>query len=99
MEAPHTHLLVFGDTATDRLSMIQALVRHSKSSPAARTFLQQAKDRLDVEFSHLRSEERDWTRSESLLALAEEDADSNAPTSAFIPTILAVVGRLGEIIV
>lgn len=95
----HTHLLVFGDTATDRLSMIQALVRHSKSSPAARTFLQQARDKLDIEFAKLRPEERDWTRSESLLALAEEDADPDVPTSAFIPTVLAIVGRLGEIIV
>lgn len=99
MADTHTHLLVFGDTATDRLSMIQALVRHSKSSPAARTFLEQATDKLDIELSRLRPDERDWTHSKSLLALAEEDADPNVPTSAFIPTILAIVGRLGEVIV
>lgn len=94
-----THLLVFGDTATDRLSMIQALVRQSKSSPAARTFLARATDKLNIEFAQLRQDEQDWTNSESLLALAEEDADPNVPASAFIPTILAIVGRLGEVIV
>lgn len=99
MARTQSHLLVFGDTATDRLSMIQALVRHSKSLPAARTFLEQATDRLNIEFARLGPEERDWTHSESLLALAEEDANPNVPTSAFIPTILAIVGRLSEIIV
>jgi cell division protein FtsL len=79
--------------------MIQALVRHSKSSPAARTFLEQATDRLNIEFTRLRPDERDWAHSESLLALAEEDADPNVPASAFIPTILAIVGRMGEVIV
>lgn len=94
-----THLLVFGDTATERLPMIQALVRHSKSSPAARTFLNQATDVLQREFSRLRPDERDWGNAESILALAEEDADPNLPASAFIPTILACIGRLGELIV
>lgn len=94
-----THLLVFGDTATDRLHMIQMLVRHSKSSPAARTFLKQATDVLQLEFSKLRPEERDWGHSESILALAEEDADPKIPSSAFIPTILTCIGRLGELIV
>lgn len=99
MANTNTHLLVFGDTATERLPMIQALVRHSKSSPAARTFLRQATDVIQLEFSRLRPDERDWGNSESILALAEEDADPNLPASAFIPTILACVGRLGELIV
>ncbi|KAI1781137.1 putative polyketide synthase [Hypoxylon cercidicola] len=93
------HLLLFGDQTVEKLSSIQALVRNSKTSPAAKRFLQEATDVVQLEFSRISREEHGWNQDfDTLLGLAEENADREAP-NGMIATVLMCIGRLGELIV
>ena len=93
------NLLLFGDQTVEKLSSIQSLVRHSKTSPAARTFLQQATDAVQLDFSRLSPDEHGWRHDfTSLLGLAEENTRQDA-SNGMIATVLMCIGRLGELIV
>ncbi|KAL7943594.1 polyketide synthase [Trichoderma barbatum] len=93
------HLLLFGDQTVEKLSSIQALVRNAKISPAARRFLQEVTDVIQLEFSTLSKSEHGWTGSfDTLLGLAEENEEQNG-ANALISTVLMCVGRLGELLV
>lgn len=98
----NTHLLVFGDQVIDKRPMIQNLVRNSKSSPAARRFLQEATDAVQIELAQLTPDEHGWSGNfESLLGLAEEHNAREASDTAlfFITSLMALIGRLGDLIV
>ncbi|KAK8053729.1 polyketide synthase protein, partial [Apiospora saccharicola] len=98
----NAHLLVFGDQVVDKRPMIRNLVRNSKSSPAARRFLQEATDVVQIELAQLTPDEHGWAGSfESLLGLAEEHAarEANGTALLFITSLLALIGRLGDLIV
>jgi hypothetical protein len=98
----NTHLLVFGDQVIDKRPMIRNLVRNSKSSPAARRFLQEATDVVQIELAQLTPDERSWSGGfESLLGLAEEHNAREASDTAlfFITSLMALIGRLGDLIV
>lgn len=93
------HLLLFGDQTIEKLSSIQSLVRHSKTSPAARTFLRQATDVVQLSFHKLSGEDHGWPGDiHTLLGLAEENARKDDP-HAVIAAVLMCIGRLGELIV
>ena len=98
-----TPLLLFGDQAVEKLSSIQSLVRHSKTSPLARTFLQQATDVVQLEFARLSAEERGWKGEiHSLLGLAEENVriereKGEEKVNGIVATVLMCVGRIGEL--
>ena len=97
--SPTKHVLFFGDNSVESLSAIQALVRNSKTIPAARRFLQEATDVVQLEFSRLNRQEHGWDKGfDSLLGLAE---DYNIAHSAnpLISVVLICVGRLGHLIV
>ncbi|KAK8017980.1 polyketide synthase [Apiospora marii] len=102
MAQPNIHLLVFGDQVIDKRPMIRNLVRSSKSSPAARRFLQEATDIVQLDLAQLTPDEHGWTGSvESLLGLAEEHAtrEVNGTALLFVTSLLTLVGRLGDLIV
>ena len=102
MAQPNTHLLVFGDQVIDKRPMIRSLVRNSKSSPAARRFLQEATDLVQIELEQLTPDEHGWYGGfESLLGLAEAHASNEAKDSSlfFITSLMALIGRLGDLIV
>lgn len=102
MAQKHTHLLVFGDQVIDKRPMIRSLVRNSKSSPAARRFLQEATDLVQIELGKLAPDEHGWNGDfESLLNLAEDHAPREAGDCAvfFITSLMAMIGRLGDLIV
>ncbi|KAL7793749.1 putative polyketide synthase [Trichoderma ceciliae] len=93
------HLLLFGDQTVEKLSSIQSLVRNSKTSPAARRFLQEVTDVVQLEFSTLSKGEHGWAGSFStLLGLAEENKEQDG-ANALVSTVLMCIGRLGELIV
>lgn len=93
------NLLLFGDQTVEKLSSIQSLVRHSKTSPSARRFLQEATDVVQLEFSKISAEDRGWKGEfHSLLGLAEDNANLE-DANGMIATVLMCVGRLGELIV
>lgn len=97
-----SHLLVFGDQVIDKRPMIRNLVRNSNSSPAARRFLQEATDVVQIELSQLTPDEHGWSGSfESLLELAEQHASREANDSAlfFVTSLMAMIGRIGDLIV
>ena len=94
------HLVLFGDQTVEKLSSIQSLVHASKTSPAARRFLQEATDVVQLELSKLSLEDRRWNHDfHSLLGLAEDNTAEGGNLNGIIATILMCVGRLGEIIV
>jgi hypothetical protein len=93
-----THLVFFSDNSVESLSSIQALVYNSKTSPAARRFLQEATDVVQLEFSNLNPQEHGWDKNfDSLLELAE-DYDNVHSTNLVVSAILTCVGRLGYLI-
>ncbi|KAI4860812.1 putative polyketide synthase [Hypoxylon rubiginosum] len=93
------HLLLFGDQTVEKLSSIRALVRNSKTSPAAKRFLQEATDVVQLEFSRISREEHGWNQDfDTLLGLAEENSDRETP-NGMVATVLMCIGRLGELIV
>ncbi|KAI4250705.1 MAG: hypothetical protein LQ352_005291, partial [Teloschistes flavicans] len=93
-----THLLLFGDQTVEKLSSIQALVRRSKTSFIAKSFLQQATDVVQLEFSKISAEERGWPHEiHSLLGLAEKNI-KEPEANGIIATVLMFIGRLGELI-
>ena len=95
----YVNLLLFGDQTVEKLSSIQSLVRHSKTSPAASTFLRQATDIVQLEFFELSSQDRGWPHEiHTLLGLAEENARQKEP-NGMMATVLMCIGRLGELIV
>ena len=100
-----TPLLLFGDQAIEKLSSIQSLVRHSKTSPVARTFLEKATDVVQIEFARLSAEERGWEGEiHSLLGLAEENVriereKGEDKVNGIVATVLMCVGRIGELCV
>jgi hypothetical protein len=100
MASPKTqHILLFGDQTVEKLSVIQALVRNSKTSPAAKRFLQDATDIVQIEFSKLSKHDHGWARDfDTLLGLAEENEEEQA-TNSLVATVLMCIGRLGEVIV
>ena len=90
-------MLLFGDQTVEKLSSIRALVHNSKSSPAAKRFLQEATDRVQIEFSKLDSSEHGWSRGfDSLLGLAENNKDVH---NVLLDTVLMCIGRCGELLV
>jgi nitrate reductase assembly molybdenum cofactor insertion protein NarJ len=92
-------LALFGDQTVEKLSSIQALVRNSKTSPAARRFLREATDVLQLNLARLSKEDRRWNHEiHTLLGLAEDNINENDP-NGIIATVLMCIGRLGEIIV
>ncbi|KAI1307858.1 putative polyketide synthase [Xylaria venustula] len=101
MASPATqHLLLFGDQTVEKLSSIQALIRSSKTSSAARRFLQEATDVLQLEFAKLSKLEHGWNQDfDSLLSLAESNQDQNGVANGMIATLLMCIGRLGRLIV
>lgn len=83
----------------EKLSSIQSLVRHSKISPAASTFLRQATDAVQLHFSQLSSEDRAWPHEiHTLLGVAEENIRTKEP-NGMVATVLMCIGRLGELLV
>ncbi|KAI2634211.1 putative polyketide synthase [Hypomontagnella submonticulosa] len=93
------HLLLFGDQTVEKLSSIRALVRNSKTSAAAKRFLQEATDVVQLEFSRISRLEHGWVQDfDSLLGLAEENAYQESP-NGMVATVLMCIGRLGELIV
>ena len=97
---PAQHLLLFGDQAVEKLSSIQALVRRSKSDPAAKRFLQEATDVLQIEFSKISQVEHGWTQNfDTLLGLAEENASQGGNANIMVATMLMCIGRLGDLVV
>ncbi|UKZ81664.1 Type I Iterative PKS [Trichoderma virens FT-333] len=99
LAATKRHLLLFGDQTVEKLSSIQALVRNAKSSPAAKRFLQEITDVIQLEFSTLSKSEHGWTGNfDTLLGLAEENEEQHG-ANALISTVLMCIGRLGELIV
>jgi len=101
-KAERQHLLVFGDQTVEKLTSIQSLVRHARTSPAARRFLQEATDVLQLEFSKPSAVEHGWTKGfDTLLGLAEENAElqETEETNPMVATLLMCIGRLGDLIV
>lgn len=93
------HLLLFGDQTVEKLTSIQALVRNAKASPAAKRFLQEITDVIQIEFSTLSKSEHGWTGTfDTLLGLAEENDEQNG-ANALVATVLMCIGRLGELVV
>lgn len=83
----------------ESLSAIQALVRNSKTNQAARRFLQEATDIVQLEFSRLNQQEHGWDKGfDSLLGLAEDYERSNS-VNLLVSIVLICVGRLGHLIV
>lgn len=94
----YKHLLVFGDQSVGKLTAIQALVHSSKCDPAARRFLQEAIDVIQLEFNQLVPEEHGWHKTlDSLLGLAAE-YDASNDDNIIVSTALACAGRLGQLI-
>ncbi|KAK7700140.1 putative PKS/NRPS-like protein biosynthetic cluster [Diaporthe eres] len=86
MATAYKHLLIFGDQSVEKLTAIKALVQSSKSDPAARRFLQEAIDVIQLEFSRLGPEQHGWHKTlDSLLGLAEEYDASNDDNIIDIP--------------
>lgn len=82
----------------EKLKAIQSLVHSSKSDPAARRFLQEAIDVIQLEFNRLGPEEHGWHKNlDSLLGLAEE-YDASDDDNIIVSTALACSGRLGQLI-
>lgn len=93
------NLLLFGDQTVEKLSSIKSLARHSKTSPVARTFLRQATDIVQLDFSKLSFEDRGWSHEiHTLQGLAEDNASQKEP-NGMMATVLSCIGRLGELIV
>ena len=98
-------LLHFGDQAIEKLSSIQSLVRNSRTSPLARTFLEKATDVVQLEFARLSAEERGWEGEiQTLLGLAEENVriekeKGEDKVNGIVATVLMCVGRIGELCV
>ena len=93
------NLVLFGDQTVEKLSSIQSLVRHSKTSPAAKRFLREATDLLQLNFDRLAKEDRAWNHEiHTLLGLAEENLAEDKPNGV-LATVLMCIGRLGELIV
>lgn len=93
------NLLIFGDQTVEKLPLIRALVQNSKTSPAAKRFLQEATDVLQLEFSKVSQVEHGWTRSfDTLLGLAEENADQDGNANIMVATMLMCIGRLGDLV-
>ena len=99
VSSPTKHLLLFGDNSVGCLPAIQTLVRASKSSPAAKRFLQEAIDVVQLEFSKLSKQEHGWDKGfDTLLELAQDYNDASG-TNLLISVVLTCVGRLGHLIV
>lgn len=95
----YVNLLLFGDQTVEKLSSIQSLVRHSKTSSAARTFLRQVTDVVQLDFSKLNAQDRGWSHEiHTLLGLAEDNARQKEP-NGIMATVLMCIGRLGDLIV
>ena len=100
VQAQAQQLLLFGDQAVEKLSSIQALVSNSKIYPAAKRFLQEATDVLQLEFSKVSGVEHGWTQNfDTLLGLAEENASQDGNTNIMVATMLLCIGRLGDLVV
>ena len=97
---PVQHFLLFGDQAVGQLSSIQELIRRSQSDPAAKRFLQEATDILQIEFSKISRVEHGWAQNfDTLLGLAEENASQEGDANIMVATMLMCIGRLGDLIV
>ncbi|PNP56850.1 hypothetical protein THARTR1_03085 [Trichoderma harzianum] len=93
------HLLLFGDQTVEKLTSIRALVHNAKTSPAAKRFLQEVTDVVQIEFSTLSKSEHGWTGNfDTLLGLAEENEEQHG-ANALVSTVLMCIGRLGELVV
>ncbi|PVH97121.1 putative polyketide synthase [Periconia macrospinosa] len=94
-----TNLVLFGDQTVEKRTSIQTLVRHSKTSHAARRLLQEATDLVQLHFNRLSDEDKQWDHEiHTLLGLAEDNIAESKPNGA-IATVLMCIGRLGELLV
>ncbi len=94
-----THLVLLGDQTVEKLSSIQSLVSHAKTSAGARRLLQEATDLMQLNFDRLSKEDRAWNHEiHTLLGLAEDNIVDENPNGV-IATVLMCIGRLGELIV
>ena len=90
------NLVVFGDQTVEKLSSIQSLVRHSKTSAGARRLLQEATDLVQLNFDQLNKQDRAWNHEvHTLLGLAQDNIDEANPNGVIV-TVLMCIGRLGE---
>ena len=91
-------LLLFGDQMLENLPVIRSLVHRSKRSPLLQRFLQQATDVVQFEASKLdRHEQESFFEFETLLSLAEKNAELRRPNE-IINTTLICIARLGHLI-
>ena len=91
-------LLLFGDQMLENLPIIRSLVYRSRRSPLLQRFLQQATDVIQFEVSNLdRYEQESFFDFETLLSLAEKNADLRRPNE-IINTTLICIARLGHLI-
>ena len=100
MPSPVTsnHLLLFGDRSVEGVSAIRSLVLHSKTSPTAKRFLNEATDTVQLELSLLSKEDHGWNHGiGSLLELAEKN-EASGSDNLILSTMLMTVGRLGQLI-
>lgn len=92
-----TSVLVFGDQTQDPCPLVRDLVRRSRHSPAAQTFLQSASDALRHDISRLSQIERDAFQScYSMVDLADKYAESGVLDTA-VATVLHCVCQLGNL--
>lgn len=93
------HILLFGDQSVEKLSGIKNLVRHCKTSQAAKRFLAEATDTIQLDLSRLNKHDHGWDKSfDSLLGLAE-DYSVASHDNIVVSTVLMCAGRLGQLIV
>lgn len=93
-----TSVLVFGDQTQDPCPLIKDLIRRSRHSPAAQTFLQSASDALRHDISNLSRIERDAFHScYSIADLADKYAESGLLDTA-VATVLHCVSQLGNLV-
>ncbi|KAL8724560.1 MAG: hypothetical protein Q9166_007882, partial [cf. Caloplaca sp. 2 TL-2023] len=94
-----TSVLVFGDQTQDPCLLIKHLLRRSRASPAARSFLQKSSDVLRDETSKLSQIERAIFKSfYSIADLADKHSQRGILDTA-VATVLHCVAQLGHLII
>lgn len=83
----------------EKLSGIQTLVRNARTNPAAKRFLEEATDVVQLEFSRLNRQDHGWNKSFGTLLGLAEDHNLAPCSNTVVSTVLMCVGRLGQLIV
>jgi hypothetical protein len=93
----HQHLLLFGDQTIEKLPVLEAIARHTRTSPLLERFLNNATDSLQIEASKLPKHERIYFQDfQSLLDLAQRN--ESVESSEVVATVVLAIARLGELI-